>query len=120
MKDHGFNENLEKAFREKLNEQILIEGQLIMSGKAVKIEKIGWLSATLQPGSFDLNQLLVQNGANVQFAGTIEIYPKGEGDVIEPTEIYNFEVIGIRVTFNSEKRAFEFESEITLSNLNKR
>lgn len=121
MKVNEFSEKIENAFKEKLKEQISNEGQLMISGKALKIERISWLTATLQSGSTNLNQLLVEDtGANVNFAGVIEIYPNGEGDDMKPSEIYSFEAVGIRVNFNTEKRKFEFESEITLCNFNKR
>ena len=116
MKDHELITNLEKAFKSKLKEQISVEGQLIMSGRVVKIEKIGNLGVTLQPSSLDLNQLLAQNRTNVHFAGPIEIFPKGEE--IKTSELYSFEAFGIEATFNSEKREFEFENEIALSNFN--
>lgn len=120
MNENEFNIHLENAFKAKLKEQISIEGQLMMSGRAVKIEKIGSLSVTLQPGSLDSNKLLAQNRTNLHFAGAIEIYPKYEDDEIKPNELYSFEAFGIEVMFNSEKREFEFQSKIALSNINKR
>ena len=110
MKDSEFTENLVKAFVEKLKKQISTEGKLLMSEKEVKIEKIIDLSVTIQPGSLDLNQLLIQNSTNMRISGKIEIYPIGEGEEIKPTEFYVFEEISIKVTFNSEKKEFEFEN----------
>lgn len=111
---------LEKTFIEKLKAQISNEGQLLISGKEVKVAEIGYLNATVQPSSFDSNELLFQNSTKVHIAGAIEIYPIGDGGDVGISEAYSFEAIGIRVIFNTETKEFEFEKSISLSNFIKR
>jgi hypothetical protein len=120
MKENELIEKLVKAFKDTLKEQISNVGKLLMSGIDVEIEKIGDLSITIQPGSLDLDQLLMQHSTNVRIAGAFEIFPKGEGDAINPSEFYSFEAIGVRVTYNSKKKEFTFDNVLSLSNFVKR
>ncbi len=115
MKKRELKEELEEAFREKLKAQISFTHELLIFGLPVKIEKINILSTTLQPGSLDLFQLLEHSGTNLHFAGMVELYFEDEYQDFKPSEFYNFESIGVNVTYNEVEKKFEFASDITLS-----
>lgn len=120
MKKRDLKEELEKAFQEKLKAQISLSGELSMSGILVEIKKFDILSTTLHPDSLDFFQLLEQSKTNLHFAGMFEVYFNGEYQDFKSNEFYNFESFGVNVVYNPEEKKFEFESDITLSNLNKR